>query len=56
MLFLVGEFDEARPATAARYRDLIPGAQLKVIPGAAHALLSDNPTDTLSALRDWLNR
>ncbi|MFN7544054.1 MAG: proline iminopeptidase-family hydrolase [Acidobacteriota bacterium] len=54
VLFVVGEFDEARPATAARYRDLIPGAQLKVIPDAAHALFSDNPAATLSTLRDWL--
>jgi proline iminopeptidase len=36
VLLIVGEFDEARPETARRYQGQIPGAQLKVVPDAAH--------------------
>ncbi len=54
VLLMVGEFDEARPATAARYQQLIPGAKLTVIPGAAHSLLNDNPEGTLKVLTDFL--
>jgi proline iminopeptidase len=53
VLLMTGEFDEARPATAARYQKLIPGARLQVIPGAAHALFSDNPGRTLEALGEF---
>lgn len=50
VLLVTGEFDEARPETAATYQKLIPGAQLAIIPGAAHALFSDNPARTLEVL------
>lgn len=54
VLLMVGEFDEARPETAARYQKLIPGAKLKVIPGAAHTLLNDNEGATLEAVGQFL--
>lgn len=54
VLFLTGEFDEARPETSARYQTLIPGARLAVIPGAAHALFADNPARTLDVLAEFL--
>ena len=54
VLIIVGEFDEARPQTAARYQKLIPGARLEVIAGSAHALLSDEPIRSLEALRSFL--
>lgn len=53
-LIVVGEFDEARPQTAARYQKLIPGARLEVIPNAAHALWWDNPEATLRVFREFL--
>jgi proline iminopeptidase len=53
VLLVTGEFDEARPETAARYQKLIPGARFEVIPGAAHALFTDNPTRTLQVLADF---
>ncbi len=53
VLLVTGEFDEARPETAARYRKLIPGALLEVIPGAAHALFADNPTRTRQVLAEF---
>jgi proline iminopeptidase len=54
VLLIVGEFDEATPATAERYQKQIPGSKLVVIPGAAHAQLNDNPDAALSALRSFL--
>jgi proline iminopeptidase len=54
VLLVVGEFDEARPATAARYQKLIPGARFEVIPNAAHALWWDNRDATLRVLSDFL--
>jgi pimeloyl-ACP methyl ester carboxylesterase len=56
VLLVVGEFDEARPETAARYQKAIPGAQLTVIPQSAHALLRDNPQATIQTLRDFITR
>ncbi len=53
VLLITGEFDEARPETAARYQKLIPGARFEVIPGAAHALFADNPARTLQVLADF---
>jgi proline-specific peptidase len=54
VLLVVGEFDEARPATAARYQKLIPNSRLEVIPNAAHALWWDNREATLRVLNDFL--
>ncbi len=54
VLFLNGEFDEARPETAARYQKLVPGSRLEVIPEAAHSLLGDQPARTMEVLRRFL--
>ncbi len=54
VLLMVGEFDEARPETAARYQKLIPGSKLEVIPGSAHSLLNDNREGTLRVLQEFL--
>ena len=56
VLLLGGEFDEARPPTLARFRRQIPGAELVVIPGAAHALLRDAPDRVTAAIADFLAR
>lgn len=55
-LFMVGQHDEARPATASAFAERVPGAELAVIPGAAHAVLQDRPDEALAVLRAWLNR
>jgi proline iminopeptidase len=54
ILLVVGEFDEARPETAARYQKLIPGSRLEVIPGAAHSLWWDNREATLKAFSSFI--
>jgi proline iminopeptidase len=35
-LFLVGEYDEARPETMLKFQALVPGSVVKVIPSAGH--------------------
>jgi proline iminopeptidase/L-proline amide hydrolase len=55
-LFIVGQYDEARPVTAAQFADRVPGSELAVVPGAAHGILSDRPIESISLLRAWLDR
>ena len=54
VLLLGGQYDEARPATLAWYQQRIPGAQVVVVPNAAHAEVRDNPDSTISAVRSFL--
>jgi len=54
-LVIVGELDPGTPvASAEAVRDAIPGAQLVVIPGAAHLPLLDHPDAVSSAIRAFL--
>ncbi|MCU0616112.1 MAG: proline iminopeptidase-family hydrolase [Gemmatimonadaceae bacterium] len=53
-LFIAGEYDEARPARLAQYRDRVPGAQLVVISGAAHGVLREKTAQYIEALRVFL--
>lgn len=55
-LFTVGEFDEANPALIRRQAAMVPGAQVEVIPGAAHITTWDNPTAMLEVVRGFLLR
>jgi len=52
-LFLVGEYDEARPSTAAYYQSLVPGSQLVVVPGAAHCGMDDQPAEYAAAVKKF---
>lgn len=54
-LVIVGELDPSTPvATAEALRDAIPGAQLAVIPGAAHIPLVEHPEAVTAAIRAFL--
>jgi 3-oxoadipate enol-lactonase len=54
-LVLVGEVDAITPPDQARaMAQLIPGARLSVIPGAAHLPPVEQPTATTDALREFL--
>jgi proline iminopeptidase len=55
VLFIAGEFDEARPETLAGFRKLIPGARLEVIEGVAHASLSKAPERYATVLEAFLD-
>jgi proline iminopeptidase len=53
-LFLVGEYDEARPATARQFQELVPGSIVRVIPGAAHAVNVDATQGFNEAIAEFL--
>lgn len=55
-LFIVGQYDEARPVTANGFADRVAGAEFAVVPGAAHGLFGDRPDETIGILRPWLQR
>lgn len=55
VLFMAGEFDEARPERLAEFQRLIPGSQLVVIKGVAHASLSRGPVVYRQALEKFLD-
>ena len=57
VLYITGEFDEARPETVARFQQLTPGSQFVVIKGVAHASLSRAPDTyrrTIEKFFDWV--
>ena len=55
VLFLTGQFDEARPETVASFQKLIPGSQFKVIMDAGHATLSKKPEEYRAILEKFLD-
>lgn len=55
-LFITGEFDEAAPASVARFAATVPGAEFKVVPNSGHATENDNPEFLLGTVRDFLRR
>jgi proline iminopeptidase/L-proline amide hydrolase len=55
-LLIDGQYDEARPVTLAAFAARVPGAEFAVVPGAAHAFLTDRPEEALGVLRPWLRR
>lgn len=56
LLYTVGEFDEADTATVYRFASLTPGAQTRVIPGAAHLTTWDNPEVMLRSVQVFLRK
>jgi 3-oxoadipate enol-lactonase len=55
-LVLVGDRDEATPLSAAEaLRSAIPGARLRLVPGAAHIPTLEQPARVTEALADFLH-
>ncbi len=54
VLWVTGEFDEARPATVKHYHNLTPQSTFKVIEGAAHATMHDNRDENVRIIRAFL--
>ena len=55
-LFVIGQHDEVRVPTAAAFAAQVPGAELAVVPGAAHRLIADRPAEMVALLRGFLAR
>jgi len=56
VLFHSGEFDECRPETAREHAAMTPGAEIVIIPGAAHLTMIDAPKASNDAVRTFLTR
>lgn len=56
VLFITGEFDEARPSTVSYYKSLVPNAQLSITAGAGHLTMQDNPEADIKAIQSFLDR
>lgn len=55
VLFVGGEFDEARPERLAEFQKRVPGAQLVVIADAAHATLRRKPDEYMSVIENFFD-
>jgi proline iminopeptidase/L-proline amide hydrolase len=56
VMFVVGQYDEARLDTVQDYLALTPGAELAVVPGGSHAFIAERPAVAEAIFRDWLTR
>ena len=56
VLFITGEYDEARPETVSKFQEMIPNSQFVVIKDVAHASLSRAPNDYRKILEEFLDR
>jgi proline iminopeptidase len=55
VLFMTGEFDEARPETVREFQKQVRGSKLQVIKDAAHASLSRQPEEYRRVLEEFLD-
>jgi proline iminopeptidase len=53
-MFLVGQYDEARPETMREFQALVPGSVIKVIPDAAHLVNVDQTEAFNQAIAEFL--
>ncbi len=56
VMYVVGQYDEARIDTVQDFVALTPGAELAVVPGGSHAFISERPEVAEAIYRDWMNR
>ncbi|WP_296716159.1 proline iminopeptidase-family hydrolase [Erythrobacter sp.] len=56
VLFVVGQYDEARIDTVQDFVALTPGAELAVVPGGSHAFIGERPAVAEAIYRDWMMR
>lgn len=54
VLFLAGEYDEARPETMREFQALVPGSSLTIIPDAGHVSNVDQPEAFNAAVNEFL--
>ena len=54
ILFVTGEYDEARPETIYKYQQMSKNASVAVIPNAAHMTMIEQPEKMTTAVRNFL--
>lgn len=55
VIFISGEFDEARPETMYHFQKLVPGSAVEIIKDAGHMTILDQPETYTKAIRKFLN-
>ena len=53
VLFVAGQYDEARPETVEYYQQLVDGSKIKILPEAGHFVRVDQTDMFNSALADF---
>ena len=56
VLFVTGEYDEARPETVKSFHELVEGSEFKVLPDAGHVVHLDQTDMFNSALAEFFER
>lgn len=56
ILFVAGQYDEARPETMFRYQKLARNARVEIIPDAAHATMVDQPQKVAEVIGNFLKQ
>ncbi|WP_420579932.1 proline iminopeptidase-family hydrolase [Reichenbachiella sp.] len=56
ILFVTGEYDEARPETIYKFQKMANDATVEIIEGAAHMTMIDQPERVTKAIGDFLNQ
>jgi len=56
ILFITGEYDEARPETMYKYQKLSKNANVEIIPDAAHMTMIDQPEKVADAIGRFLKK
>ena len=56
ILFVTGQYDEARPETMYRYQKLARNARVEIIPDAAHSTMVDQPEKLAEVINGFLDR
>lgn len=56
ILFVAGQYDEARPETMFRYQKLARNARVEIIPDAAHATMVDQPGKVSEVIGSFLKQ
>ena len=54
VLFVTGQYDEARPETMYEFQKEISGSKVEIIPNSGHNKIRDNPEQYLGAIRNFL--
>ncbi len=54
VLFITGEYDEARPATVKYFESLVPGSKFVMIDDAGHGTMHDNREQNIKAIKNFL--
>ncbi|MFD2525033.1 proline iminopeptidase-family hydrolase [Flavihumibacter stibioxidans] len=54
VLFVTGEFDEARPETISHFHQLVPHSKLEIIKNAGHRTARDQTVSYISVLRQFM--